>query len=261
MPNSVTPSMPLNTAVPSERRISAPPRGDHQRNNAEDEGEGGHQDRPQPQAGGLLRGLEPRLGPVRAAAWRIRRSKSRSCTPDRPARPGRSARKCSRSCPWRSNTALPAPNTAGTAAPRELRPAAATSFRTARPAPGIRRRSPAQRRIIAVFPSRICMNISSVHSLLMESGSVSSASLSTVAIASPGTDSRLEVAADRGGRVEVVAIDENRAVDFAHSWPRAPSWTICPWLFRTCKRLMSSTGDCENRPRPARSPASGGRRR
>ena len=61
MPNSVTPNMPLNTAVPSVRRISAPaPVGDHQRHDAEDEGERGHQDRPQPQPARLQRGLAPR---------------------------------------------------------------------------------------------------------------------------------------------------------------------------------------------------------
>ena len=53
----MTPSMPAKTAVPSACRISAPgPRGDHQRHHAEDEGEGGHQDRPQPQSAGLDHG-------------------------------------------------------------------------------------------------------------------------------------------------------------------------------------------------------------
>ena len=71
-------------------------RGDHQRHHAEDEGERGHQDRPQPQPGRFQRRLERGLALARAVAWRTRRSGSRSCTPARPARPGRSARRCSR---------------------------------------------------------------------------------------------------------------------------------------------------------------------
>ena len=50
--------MPLNTLMPSERRALAPGAGgEHQRKHAEDEGERGHQDRPEPNAGGLGRGI------------------------------------------------------------------------------------------------------------------------------------------------------------------------------------------------------------
>ncbi len=55
--------MPLKTAVPSARRISAAgPIGQHQRNNAENKGEGGHQNRTQPQPAGL----DGRVRPVQA---------------------------------------------------------------------------------------------------------------------------------------------------------------------------------------------------
>ena len=70
------------------------PGGEHQRHHAEDEGERGHQDRPQPQPGRLLRRLEAATGLPGAIAWRTRRSGWRSCTPGRPAPPGRSARRC-----------------------------------------------------------------------------------------------------------------------------------------------------------------------
>ena len=91
-PNSVTPSMPLNTAVPSVCRISAPaPRaiisGTTPRMNAH----AGHHDRPQPQPAGFERGLAARFARRRAPAWRTRRSKSRSCWPGPPAPRIRSA--------------------------------------------------------------------------------------------------------------------------------------------------------------------------
>ena len=57
MPNSVTPSIPLNTAVPSVRRISAGPFGKHQRHDAENKRQRGHHDRPQPQPAGPQRRL------------------------------------------------------------------------------------------------------------------------------------------------------------------------------------------------------------
>ena len=51
--------MPKNTAVPSDWRISAPaPVAMASGTHAEDEGEGGHQDRPQPRARRLDGGLE-----------------------------------------------------------------------------------------------------------------------------------------------------------------------------------------------------------
>ena len=53
--------MPENTAMPMAWRISAPaPLRDHQREHARDEGDGGHQNRPQPQAAGFDGGLERR---------------------------------------------------------------------------------------------------------------------------------------------------------------------------------------------------------
>ena len=62
MPNSVTPSIPLNTAIPSDRRISAPaPLATHQRNDAENERERSHQDRPQAKPRGFLRRVEHRF--------------------------------------------------------------------------------------------------------------------------------------------------------------------------------------------------------
>ena len=57
-PKNVTPSMPQNTAVPSDWRISAPaPVANDQRHHAEDEGERGHQNRPQPRPRGLDGGV------------------------------------------------------------------------------------------------------------------------------------------------------------------------------------------------------------
>ena len=57
-PKMVTPSIPLKTVVPSVRRISAPaPGGQDQRDDAEDEGQRRHHDRPEPQ----LAGVECRL--------------------------------------------------------------------------------------------------------------------------------------------------------------------------------------------------------
>ena len=54
--------MPLNTASPSEMRAVAPaPRGEHQRHDAEDEGERRHHDRPEPR-------LAPRRRPRRGSA-------------------------------------------------------------------------------------------------------------------------------------------------------------------------------------------------
>ena len=95
MPKSVTPSMPLNTAIPSDRRISAPApaattSGNTPRMKANEViriGRSRSRRR-------LQRRLEAAAGPPGAAAWRTRRSGSRSCTPGRPAPPGRSARRC-----------------------------------------------------------------------------------------------------------------------------------------------------------------------
>ena len=59
-PKTVTPIMPKKTATPSAWRISAPaPLAKASGRDAEDEGEGGHQDRPQPGAAGLRGGLVP----------------------------------------------------------------------------------------------------------------------------------------------------------------------------------------------------------
>ena len=53
--------MPPNTAVPSDCRLAAPaPVREHQRQHAEDEGERGHQDRPQPQPSRLHRRVDDR---------------------------------------------------------------------------------------------------------------------------------------------------------------------------------------------------------
>ena len=58
MPKSVTPSMPLKTAVPSERRISAPaPVAITSGTTPRMKAKRGHEDRPQPQPRGLHRGL------------------------------------------------------------------------------------------------------------------------------------------------------------------------------------------------------------
>ena len=65
------------------------------------------------------------------------------------------------------------------------------------------------------------MNINSVHSLFIERASVSSASLSTDGDHLARADARLEVPADGRGRVEVVAVDEDRAADFADVGQRA----------------------------------------
>ncbi len=61
IPKSVTPTMPLNTAIPSDRRISEPaPEATTSGNHADDESERGHQDRPQPQPACLERRLAAR---------------------------------------------------------------------------------------------------------------------------------------------------------------------------------------------------------
>ena len=66
MPNTVTPSMPLKTAMPSVRRISAPaPVREQERHDAQDEGHRGHDDRPQPQPARLERRLPDRHCPSR----------------------------------------------------------------------------------------------------------------------------------------------------------------------------------------------------
>ena len=85
MPTVVAVSMPANTPVPSECRLGrAGAAGDHQRRDAEDERERGHQDRPEPLAGRLDRGLAhaASLGP--GARWRTPRSGSRSWPRARP---------------------------------------------------------------------------------------------------------------------------------------------------------------------------------
>ena len=61
MPKRVTPSMPLNTAVPRVRRISAPaPRAINSGSDAEDERRRGHDDRPQAELAGRQGGLASR---------------------------------------------------------------------------------------------------------------------------------------------------------------------------------------------------------
>ena len=80
--------MPKNTAVPSAWRISAPaPVANTSGTHAEDEGEGGHQDRAQ--AGAARRAPRPRrrlLAAPPRAAWRTRRSGWRSWRRARSAR-------------------------------------------------------------------------------------------------------------------------------------------------------------------------------
>ena len=58
---NVDTSMPPNTAVPTEWRPAWPaPRGKHERQHAEDERQRGHQDRPEPDARRLERGIDDR---------------------------------------------------------------------------------------------------------------------------------------------------------------------------------------------------------
>ena len=65
IPIVVAKSMPANTPVPSECRLPAPaPLRDHQRRDAEDEGERGHENRPEPLARRLDRGLAQAGAPV-----------------------------------------------------------------------------------------------------------------------------------------------------------------------------------------------------
>ena len=71
--------------------LGAGPLGDHQRHDAQDEGERGHHDRPQAQLAGLQRGLAARRARLALGPWRTRRSGWRSCRPGRPARRSRSA--------------------------------------------------------------------------------------------------------------------------------------------------------------------------
>ena len=57
--------MPLNTATPNGTRISAPaPLATAKRHHAENEGEGGHEDGPQPRARGLDHRFQPALALV-----------------------------------------------------------------------------------------------------------------------------------------------------------------------------------------------------
>ena len=82
-----------------------------ERDAAEDEGEGRHQDRPQAQARALQRRLDDRLALPPARAWRTRRSGWRSWRRARSASRGRSARRRSLSKP-RSKRPKNAPSTA-----------------------------------------------------------------------------------------------------------------------------------------------------
>ena len=91
-------SMPLNTVMPMrDARSGAGPGGDDQRQHAEDEGERGHQDRPEAGAGRFM--AAARRSPCRragAARARPRRSGWRSCSQARSAGPARSGcRRCS----------------------------------------------------------------------------------------------------------------------------------------------------------------------
>ena len=112
----VAASMPPITPVPIEwRRAGARAGRDRERQDAEDEGERGHQDRPEAQPRRLERRLDGATAPRAAAAPRTRRSGSRSSPRGRSASPGRSgSRRRSRCRAGRPRAS--APNTAnGTA--------------------------------------------------------------------------------------------------------------------------------------------------
>ena len=69
MPAIAAASMPPNTAVPTARRLAAPaPVRDHQRHEAEDEGEAGHHDGAEAQLRGLHRGVRDRHCPCVACS-------------------------------------------------------------------------------------------------------------------------------------------------------------------------------------------------
>ena len=202
--------MPLNTAVPSERRISAPaPEATHQRHDAEDEGERGHQDRPQPQPRRLQRRLEDATGPPGAAAWRTRRSRMAFLH----ARPTSTTRPiCTKmlTSPLRDQHAGDRAEQAQRhhQDDRQRQRPALVQRRQGQEDAHHRQREDDQRRCC---PRWICMNISSVHSAFIERGSVSSAELVDAGDGVAGADARQQAAGDRRGGVQVVARDEDRA--------------------------------------------------
>ena len=75
----------------------------------------------------------------------------------------------------------------------------------------------------------------------MESGRVSPATSVDGRDGVSGAEPRLHVPGDGRGGVEVIARDDDRTADLAGTLTRVPSGTICPHLFRTWSRLMSST--------------------
>ena len=238
MPNTVTPSMPPNTAVPSVRRISAPaPSDKHQRHHAQNEGERCHHDRPQPQPAGGQRGVVPahaRLPPSAGKLDDQNRVLARQADQHHEAdlRENIDIQMCD-TAPRRSSTA-------STSARPKSPPAAATSFRTARPAPKTPAPRPARtpaspccRSAIAAAPARSIRERIDQFRFLFDHVLHQVDRLA-------GTDRRIGAAVDRRRRIHVVAIDQHRAGDVANLGKRAERHHFAPVRLRTLSCFKSS---------------------
>ena len=251
--------MPLNTAVPSDRRISAP---------APEASTSGTT--PKMKANEVIRigrsrsrdassvASKTRLAFLRAVAWRIRRSGSRSCTPGRPARPGRSARRCSRRGRCTSTPATEQSRHSGTtritaSGSDQLSYSAARARNTQTIA--------SRKTYIAVLPAWICMNISSVHSVFIDSGSVSPATLSMSLMASPVLTPGCDVAVDWRRRCTGCSASPRSGRRSRAASTSVPSGTIWPLVVADLEQVDVLDADCGIRLPPAPSPASAGRNR
>ena len=231
--------------MPSDWRISAPaPLRDHQGHHAQDEGEGGHQDRPQTGAGRFHRGVEPAHPLVLAPAWRTRRSGSRSWRPGRPARRSRPAPGYRPPCPGSASPVTAASRHIGTiritaSGSVQLSYCAASSRKT--------KTTDSRRRSARCRPPDVSWNASSVHSKPKPSGSFSAAMRSIASSAEAGRVARQGGALDLRRGVEVVAGARGRGRWCRGSSATEPIGTISPASLRVF-RLAMSLGSSRNVP-------------
>ena len=205
MPNSVTPSMPLNTAVPSERRISAPApvattSGTTPRMKANEVIRIGRSRSRDASSVASKRGLPSSSCSCLAnSTIRIAFLHARPTSTTRPICTKMLTSRCVHSTPATEQSRHSGTTRITASGSDQLSYSAASARNTHTTA--------SAKTYIAVLPARICMNISSVHSVFIDSGSVSAGHLVDCVDGVAGADARLQVAGDRRGRVEVVARD------------------------------------------------------
>ena len=212
MPNSVTPNMPANTAVPSEWRISAPApvattSGKTPRMKANDVIRIGRSRSREASTVASKRGLPSWCNCLANSTMRMAFLHANPTSTTRPICTKMSTDRCANSTPATEHSRHIGTTRMTASGSDQLSYRADSARKTASTA--------SANTTTVVLPSRICRKINSVHSVPIERGSVSLASAFISAMAVAGTGPRQQAAGDGSGGVEIVALHEDRAADLA----------------------------------------------